>query len=83
MLGYLLLLANPAQLIPANPGNGAQTSRLVIVLGTDHEHDDGRGRIHSFSRGPIKHVPTKVTRKADIIARRYIFRFDPAAESCD
>jgi hypothetical protein len=34
MLRYLLLLANPAQLFPVNPGKAEQTSRSVIVLGT-------------------------------------------------
>jgi hypothetical protein len=30
MLRYLLLLANPAQLFPVNPGKGEQTSRWLI-----------------------------------------------------
>ena len=32
MLRYLLLLANPAQLFPVNPGKGEHTSRSAIVL---------------------------------------------------
>jgi hypothetical protein len=50
MLRYLLLLANPAQLFPVNPGKSEQTSPAVIVLGSDHEHDDGRGRCVSLQK---------------------------------
>jgi hypothetical protein len=50
MLRYLLLLANPAQLIPVNPGKDEHTSRSAIVLGTDHEHDDDRGRCVSLQK---------------------------------
>jgi hypothetical protein len=40
----LLLLANPAQLFPVNPGKAEQTSSSVIVLRTHYKHDDGYGR---------------------------------------
>jgi len=70
MLRYLLLLANPAQLFPVNPGKAEQTSRSVIVLGTDHEHDDGRGRIRSFSRRTMKDGLHQGEAKTDINSRR-------------
>jgi hypothetical protein len=50
MLQYLLLLANLAQLFPVNPGKDEHTSRSTIVLGTNHEHDDGRGRCVSLQK---------------------------------
>ena len=50
MLRYLLLLANPAQLFPVNPGKAEQTSRSSIVLRTHYEHADGRGRCVSLRK---------------------------------
>jgi hypothetical protein len=59
MLRYLLLLANPAQLFPVDPGKDEHTSRSAIVLGTGHKHDDGRGRCVSlqkiFPAGRLRH----------------------------
>jgi hypothetical protein len=84
MLRYLLLLANPAQLFPVNPGKAEQTSRSVIVLGTDHEHDDGRGRIRSFSRRTMKVVSARVKRRPASLrvakASALILRRNHAAE---
>src|ERR1700740_2861809 len=42
MLRYLLLLANPAQLITINPGKAEQKSRSAIVLGTSEEQPVAR-----------------------------------------
>jgi hypothetical protein len=52
MLRYLLLLANPAQLFPVNPGKAEQTSRSVIVLGTRAADNPASGLAGQLS-GPM------------------------------